>query len=448
MKSIRTFLVVVLLATITLIVFISALRGYRSSMQQTELLFDVQLQDIAELLDELPVEPMAPIDVQAEPAREGAIAFQIWNAGFLRQRSANTPDTPIAPFELGYHDTNFSNHRWRVLARQDGKGEGWILVAERADIRFRLAEDVILKAVTPIIFGMPIAGLLIWFVVGYGMKPLRRLAGELSGKASDDLSPLSDDRSPAELTQVIQSTNDLLTRLAASFEREKRFAADAAHELRTPISVLKIHLHNLAHDLSSDNQNVARLSDGIERMNHLVEQILALYRVTPDQFMANFTSLDLYELARDVIGESYPAFAAKDQTVELTGSSSPMVGDRFALQTLLQNLLSNAGKYTPNGGEVLITVEPNAQGTTLTVEDSGPGIEPEEYERVFERFYRVGGDRHASGQPGCGLGLAIVRHIAQLHEAQITLQPSSFEHGLMVRVDFKSSASRVNPDHA
>jgi two-component system sensor histidine kinase QseC len=446
MKSIRTFLVIVLLATMTLIIFIAALRGYRSSMQQTELLFDGQLLDIAELLNELPIDRTAAINLPDEGTFEGTIAFQIWDTGVLLQRSANAPDSLIAPLQPGYRDNNFGGHRWRTLARQSGNTDRWILVAERADMRFRLADDVILEAVMPIIFGLPLAGLVIWFIVGYGMRPMRRLATQLGAKASDDLSPLPDDQIPAELTQVVQSTNGLLTRLAASFEREKRFAADAAHELRTPISVLKVHLHNLAHDLPADNPNLAHLKDGIDRMNHLVEQILALYRTMPDQFMANFTELDLQVLARDVISKNYSEFAMKEQQIELVGSSSNIVGDRFALDTLLQNLLSNAGKYTPNGGRVLVTVEPGEHGVTLKVEDSGEGIAPDEYDRVFERFYRVGGDRHASDQPGCGLGLAIVRHIAELHDASITLGPSSFESGLSVRIGFPSSTSPNNAD--
>jgi len=375
------------------------------------------------------------------------MAFQIWDAGVLRQQSANAPKNPIAPLEPGYRDNNFGGYRWRTLATRSVTAGRWILVAERADLRFRLAEDVILEAVMPIIFVLPIAGLLIWFVVGYGMRPLRRLATQLSAKASDDLSPLPDDEIPTELAQVINSTNDLLSRLAASFEREKRFAADAAHELRTPISVLKVHLHNLAHDLPAENLNVARLKNGIDRMSHLVEQILALYRTMPDQFMADFKPLDLHALAREVISSTYAEFSMKDQRIELSGSSSSVVGDRFTLETLLRNLLSNATKYTPDGGQVRVTVNPNEHGITLKVEDSGAGIEPDEYERVFERFYRVGGDRHASGQPGCGLGLAIVEHIAELHDAHITLGPSSFENGLSVCIDFPSSIPSKIPDH-
>ncbi len=436
MTSIRTFLVIVLLATMTLTVFIAALRGYRSSMHEAELLFDRQLQEIAELLEGFPTDAATP-DATVIPAqRDGNFAYQIWADDRLTRKSPNAPDTPIVPLSAGYRDYNFNEHRWRIYIHREAGGNRWIVVAERADIRFALAEDIILKAVTPIIIGLPLAGLLIWGVVGYGVRPLRRLATDLGLKAADDLSPLPTEQVPEELKQVIRSTNDLLARLSAAFEREKRFAADAAHELRTPISVLKVHLHNLRRDLPNDNPNVMRLADGIERMNHLVKQILALYRSTPDQFMANFTRIDLHMLARDAISQLYGAFAARNLQIELTGSDSLLTGDRFALETLLQNLLSNAQKYTPRGGRVRVTVEPAADSVVLQVEDSGPGIEPAEFERVFERFYRVGGDRHASEATGCGLGLAIVRHIAELHHATISLDRSPELHGLSVRVVF------------
>ncbi len=449
MKSIRTFLVIVLLATMTLIIFLSALHGYRSSMQQTELLFDEELHDLVDLLDEFPgvnTKVMSG-DTPKSGDLDNTIAFQIWDNGELSRRSANAPDTPFGPFQAGYHESNFSGHRWRTLARRSTNTDRWIFVAEHVDNRFRVAEEIILEAVTPIILGLPVAGVLIWLIVGYGMRPLEQLAVELSTKAGDDLTPLREDQTPAELAQVIRSTNDLLSRLEASFERERRFTADAAHELRTPISVLKVHLHNLAQELPPDNANIAHLKDGIDRMNHLVEQILLLHQTAPDQLTANFTVLDLHLLARDVVSKHYGDFAAKNQQIELVGDVSRLLGDPFTLETLLQNLLGNAGKYTPEGGRIQVSVQPGEQSVILKVEDSGPGIPPDEYERVFDRFHRVGGDRHASTEPGCGLGLAIVQHIAQLHQAHITLGTSSFDNGLSVCVRFPAAAAQAGNVH-
>ncbi len=432
MRSIRTFLVVVLLATMTLVVFIAALRGYRASMSQVEALLDGQLVEMARLLDSL-----HPDDFAMTEAYDGrAFAFQVWVSGKLLKKSLNTPDELIAPLTPGYRDGNFSGYRWRILAQPGHTHEQWILVAQRADLRISLAEEVILEAVLPIIVSLPLAGVLIWLIVGRGLQPLRRLAQQLGSKRSDDLSPLPIAGAPAELRQVIDSTNSLFNRLALAFDREKRFAADAAHELRTPISVLKIQMYNLSRDLQRGNPNLDKLNDGIERVNHLVEQILALYRSTPEHFMANFSRLDLHALARDTISRYYDEFRSRDQQIELAGHRSFLVGDRFALETLLHNLLSNASKYTPSGGQIRVAVQSDDSGVVLCVEDSGPGIAEEEYERVFERFYRIGGDRHVSGVRGCGLGLAIVQHITELHEARIELGRSSFTSGLAVNICF------------
>ncbi len=440
MKSIRAFLVMVLLATMTLVVFIAALRGYRASMVEVEALLDGQLVEMAQLLDSL-----HPDEFSRTEAYEGEeFAFQVWVSGKLLKKSASAPRTLMAPLTAGFRDGNFNSYRWRVLAKQGHTSEQWILVAQRADLRIRLAEEVTLEAVLPIIASLPIAGVLIWLVVGRGLQPLRRLARQLGDKRSDDLSPLPVSGSPAELRQVINSTNSLLNRLALAFDREKRFAADAAHELRTPISVLKINMHNLSRDLPGDNPNLDKLKDGIERVGHLVEQILALYRSTPEQFMANFDHLDLHALAQEAIGRHYDEFSSRDQQIELVGHSCQMVGDHFALETLLQNLLSNASKYTPRGGQIRVSVRSDNTGATLLVEDSGPGIARKEYQRVFERFYRTGGDRHGSGVRGCGLGLAIVRHITDLHNARIELGRSSFTSGLSVTISFPvSTVNRV-----
>jgi len=160
MKSIRKFLVIALLATMTLIIFVAALRGYRGSMQQTELLFDEQLHDIADLLNEFPVAAGVDINHPHRKEPESSIAYQVWDNGVLTQRSANAPAAPISPFEPGYHGSNFGGHRWRILARRSNAANHWIIVAERADIRFRVAEELILEAVTPIILGLPVAGFL------------------------------------------------------------------------------------------------------------------------------------------------------------------------------------------------------------------------------------------------------------------------------------------------
>jgi two-component system sensor histidine kinase QseC len=299
-----------------------------------------------------------------------------------------------------------------------------------------LAEGIILESVLPVVATLPVAGLLIWLVVGYGLAPLRNLAAQLRSRRAEDLRRIPETRQPVELMQVITTTNDLLGRLEASFAREKQFASDAAHELRTPISALKVHLHNLSKDLPAGHHDMLQLQAAADRMGNLVEQILILYRTTPDQYMARFRELDLYQLVQGIIISIYPEFESKNIRLELTGQSAIMRGDRFALETLVKNLLDNACKYTPAGGDVRVSVNTDSTAVRLQVEDSGPGVPAAHYQRIFDRFYREGGDQHQSGVVGCGLGLAIVSHIADLHEAEINVQTSSFETGLSVSVEF------------
>jgi two-component system sensor histidine kinase QseC len=436
-KSIRIFLVVVLMATIALTVFLSSLHGYRSSMAGVQQLFDSELADRAHLL----------ITVVDEGAIPGSVvqvsdkyAFQLWHNGELILRSNNTPVTAIAAFENGYYNTNFGQHRWRTYTWQDAANSGrWAIAAEQLDARNALAEKVILESVLPVITALPITGLLIWFVVGYGLTPLRRLAGHLRNRHANDLAPLPLERQPVELMQLVTSTNELLHRLQASFNREKRFASDAAHELRTPLSALKVHLHNITRQLPAADPELQQLVAATGRMENLIEQILSLYRTAPDQYMARFDELELYQLVQEVMASAYRNFEHKNIQLELRGDTTRMAGDRFALTTLVQNLLDNACKYTPPGGCVRVTLSTDKNSVTLQFEDSGPGIPAELRARVFDRFYRLHGDQHESGVVGCGLGLAIVKHIAELHSATVQLGVSSFGSGLLVSVVFPRS---------
>ncbi len=432
MKSIRYFLVIVLLATVTLFNFLAALQGYRTSIDNAEHLFDEQLVDLAALLS------YSDLNHQHLHVREpinNNILFQIWkNPDLLLEKSSNAPDVQIINFESGYHYATYNNFRWRVLVVFDDLNNNWIVVAEQTNNRYLIAESIALQSILPNILGLPLLGLLIWLIVGSGLKPLRELADALSLKKHNDLSPLQLNETPKELQKVIDSTNDLLLRLENSFAREKRFSGDAAHELRTPLSALKIQLYNLGKVLPEDNVNIKLVNESIDRMVHLIEQMLALYRTTPEQFMAKFANVDIYKLTQQIISERYANIALKNQQIELIGETCLLTGDQFALETLVKNLLDNANKYTPEGGSILVSIIENEKTVALCVEDSGVGIPEPFYERVFERFYRVNGDQHNSMVVGCGLGLSIVQHIVELHSGSIELASSRFASGLKVTV--------------
>lgn len=424
MSSIRLFLIASILAILTLFNFVAALQGYQASLREAEQLFDNQLYQTARLIANLHAD-----QIQTPPNPQSNLAYQVWHNNQLIATSSPGLRKPMMELLPGFDHANFNGYRWRTLVFYDEVHENWVIAAERSDLRYMLAESVITQAVLPILMGIPLAGLLIWLIVSRGLKPLRDLSEQLKNKQASDLTPIAIPDLKSELKQVNHSINALMRRLGSALDREKRFTADAAHELRTPISALKVQLHNLREEVPQDNEAFAQLEAGVERMQHLVEQLLSLYRSTPEEFAHHFTRLNLFQLAQEVIANQHLDFEHRGQLLELEGEDCVVEGDPFALTTLLQNLLSNANKYTPSGGQIRVTVEPVGDHICLKVEDSGPGIAPTDYSKVFERFQRLNHAKDVAAVQGCGLGLTIVRHIADLHQARTSIAPSSFETG-------------------
>ena len=431
--SIRRYLTLILLSVITLVTFAAAIQGYRSSMTKATDVFDNELRLLTHVLVNV---SNLGTDTNNQHANT-AFVYQIWQQQELLVSSHPQLNKPISEFIDGFAEHNFLAQRWRTYTQFFAAQNKWVIVAQPLNRRFELAEDMILAAVTPLIVSIPLLAIIIFLVVSRGLRPLRLLSDNLRAKKADDLSPLQTQKQMNELSPVLETLNQLFERLDAAFMRERRFASDAAHELRNPLSVLKINAHNLALDITDNSPmqiNMQYLQQGIERMSHVVEQILLLNRTNPEQYQGKFIQLDTTNLCQTVIASLFPQIDAKNQEVELIGKSAPILGDAFAMGILLQNLLSNASKYSPEGSQISVSIRDSKQHVIIQVEDSGPGIDESEFQRVFERFYRVGGDRHVSNTPGCGLGLAISRHIAELHQAKIKLGRSTRLKGLSVEV--------------
>jgi len=462
MRSIRIFLIVVLISTITLVTFVAALRGYQASLRQAELQFDAELMQQLHLIGDL-------VDAKAAKSRRGDIgnyridpqpylhltvfgeeyqtetAFQVWGVGGeLLLKSGAAPQFPLAELRAGFTDVNLQGYRWRALADFNATKQLWIVVAERHDIRYALADSIILESLLPLVVWLPLLALLIWAIVSFGLKPITALAAQIREKEVTDLSPIGLNNVPAELLVLARSANELFRRLADSFAREKRFTADAAHELRNPIAALKIHSANLLAETDPPSDTALQLSRGIDRLSRLVEQMLTLNRVAPDHYMAQLSCLDLHDAASRIIADIYPELQKKQLSIELEGDRTLLFGDPLGIEILLQNLLGNAGKYTPAGGEIKVRVGTENGAPVLRISDTGPGIPEHERVRVFDRFYRVGGDRHASNTVGSGLGLSIVRQIIELHGARIELGDAA-GGGLQVSVYFPQSAQCEDP---
>ena len=432
MKSIRLYLIIAILAAVTLGNFVAATYGYRKSSEEAEALLDTQLSDTAAL-----IHTMRPARESVSLPPSDRLAFQIWTAdGVLVQRSANSGLEPITRFEEGYRDENFEEYRWRVLSRFDQRSGLWLQVAERIDIRIELADNIILRALLPIVLSLPLIAAIVWLVVGNGLSLIGKLAKELSTKRADDLTRLNTSDPPVELVPVVDAINGLLQRLDNSIQRERRFSSDAAHELRTPLSAIKVHVHNLKKQFPESDEALQTLDDDLARLGHLIEQIMLLYRTAPEQYQADMQKISLSSLAQSVIGDLFPEIDRRNQTISLHGTAQSIVGDEASLIILMRNLIQNASKYSPEGATITVSVDREELGIWLGISDTGPGIPLTEINTVFDRFRRVGGDRHDSAVDGCGLGLSIVKHIANLHHANISLQNNEGGPGLTVSVFF------------
>src|SRR5688500_17060667 len=352
---------------------------------------------------------------------------------------------PADPFSerVTYYDEQYRGKAVRIvslrLPLESGKREGMVMVqvAENTAARNEFAREILLRMMLPQVLLIVVASMMFWFAVGRGLAPLGTLRREIESRSHRDLSALPEEQAPQEVRPLIHAMNALLERLSLALAAQQRFIADAAHQLRTPIAGLKTQTELALRQTPSGEAHgtLRQLRSATEQATHLVNQLLSLARAEPPAGRVQSTErIDLEALARGATTEWVPR--AIERNVDLgfdDGSQAAYVeGDPFLLREMLNNLLDNAVRYTQAGGQVTVRVTRSAGRATLTVEDNGPGIPEAERVRVFERFYRVLG----TGAEGCGLGLAIVREIAQTHAAEVKLTPAPEGSGTVVRVVF------------
>lgn len=435
--SLRRYLVLILSSILILVTFSAAIQGYKNSMQQASSMADNNLMLLAQTLNQLKPSSLQIITNQQQSQ---GIIIQLWQHHKLVLTSNKDIMRPLSQFKQGFSNQNVAAKRWRVYSYKQSVKQGskkltsWIVVAQPIAEQFTIAEQLILSAMTPLIFSIPLLALLIWFIVWRTLTPLTQLISLLQQKRANDLSAVNLPNLSSELIAVQNTLNQLFSRLEHSFTQEKQFASDAAHELRTPLTALTITSNNLLKE-EPENDTVQQLVNSVERMAHVIDQILVLNRTTPEQFSHQLQQTNIRLTAQQVIVQLYPQIAKKQQNIELDADDIVFPSSEFALATLLQNLISNASKYSPLKSRIIVTIKKIANIMQLTVEDSGDGIKAEERARVFDRFYRIGGDQHQSRVIGCGLGLAIVKHVVMLHQGKISLHTSSVLGGLLVLIE-------------
>jgi signal transduction histidine kinase len=420
MKSIRARLLVALIILVALISLLAAAVTYRRVWNETSTLFDYQLRQMAlSLRSQISLAPRIEV-----PPDQGDSDFvvQIWDI-FGARTYVSRPGLPmINQTVLGYADLTLRGQPWRAYGLQTA--DGVIQIAQPVQVREVLARAAAERVVIPLIFLLPIMiGAVAW-IVRRGLDPLRFVAAEVQRRDARTLAPLGTDHLPREIEPLVNELNRLLERLRQAFAAQRAFISDAAHELRSPLTALRLQLQLLdrAPDETERLEARARLGAAVERAIHLVEQLLTLARSEPQDAAMELENVDLAAAAADAIKIDLGLEAPPGLNVQ---------GDREALRTLVRNLVDNAVRYTPPGGTVQVRCWSAAQRAQLEVSDTGPGIPPGEKKRVFDRFYR----RAAAQEDGTGLGLAIVKAIAERHGAQIDLGEAP-GGGLRVAVSF------------
>ncbi len=357
--------------------------------------------------------------------------IQIWDVFGTRIYSPGLPflDNAI----LGYSDLMVQNERWRVYAVATRTAV--IQVAQPWGVREKLAREAALRIVLPLLVLLPLMAAAAVWIVSQAVRPLKGLTTQIEHRDAHSLTPLVAAGLPAEVSPLVEELNHLLERLAGAFESQRTFVADAAHELRSPLTALSLHLQLLERARGESDRELAtsRLRAAIERATHLVSQLLTLARNEPDAPHVAPLPAALDAIARDAVADVQSLADLRRIQVQVEAATTAMVkADADALRILVRNLIDNAVRYSPEGSLVQVRVQSNAQRrTVLEVTDQGPGIPAADRSRAVARFYRAPG----AAEGGSGLGLAIVKAIAQRHGAEVTLVDAD-PHGLRVLVSF------------
>jgi len=366
------------------------------------------------------------------------IQFQIWDKnGNLMLSSSTAPKQPLSNGRPGFSTKWIDGQLWHVFTTIDPDTGAKVDVAERSDFREELEGRVTQDSIFIMLITYPFLGLLIWIIVGRGLDSIKQVTSEIRQRAPSYLEPVDLEAVPTEIKPLIDELNKLFKRLREAFEREKRFAADAAHELRTPLAALKAQTQVALKAVNETEMRDAlgKVLVGVDRSSHVVQQLLTLSRMVPQATIKEFEDVNVMKQAQEVIADLAPVALDKNTEIELnapSGQEAHIMGYPTAISILIRNLVDNAIRYTPEGSLVKVFIATTDNEVILKVVDNGPGIPEELHSRVFERFFRVLGNKTT----GSGLGLGIVQQIAEIHDAQITLSSPKVGTGLEVTVIF------------
>lgn len=373
---------------------------------------------------------------------ETKIAFQVWDdEGTLLVKSALAPDTALGPLRAGFSRHSIGEDVWQVFALRSGKV--WVFAAEKDEVRQELASELGTSILVPLAAGGVLMLLAVNFVLSFNTRSLRELANRIAKREPESLDKIELPETPAELAPIVLELNNLLDRVKAAFDREKRFIDAAAHEIRTPIAGLQVHIENAirAQTAREREASLAEALVGLRRTTKLAEQLLAFSRITAHVDDEEFRLVSLNEVCREVITAQEPLLSQRGQGIGLDAQQECRVlGEPYKLQRLLQNLVDNASQYGMPEGEIQVEISKVSEGVLLRVCNDGEPVPAEEMEKIFTPYYRIPRrESSGNGTAGSGLGLAIVKQIAEQHKAKVSVQRKADGQGTVVSVLFPAA---------
>lgn len=370
------------------------------------------------------------------------VVFQVFVHGQLITRSANAGEQALAPQTEGFATVRREDGEpWRVVAAHQAEHEVTVLVGEKLESRQAILWAVMRSLLGPLLLALPLFAAALWWSVRKGLAPIRDLREALESRPPSAVEPVPLLGMPRELQPLVQTLNGLLERIDRMVQIERRFTADAAHELRTPIAAIRMQAQvalGAGDDVAGRNHALQTTLAGCDRASHLVDQLLTLARLEAAS-AAPALAVDLGALARRVAAELvYVALGRQQEITVLVDADCPVAANEALLGVLVRNLVDNALRYSPDGARVDVMVHRHANGAVLQVQDSGPGMAQDAIAHLGERFFRVLGN----DQTGSGLGWSIVRRLLDVFGAEAQIGRSQELGGLLVRVYWPTLANK------